>query len=139
MCAAAGERLDPMTEAQFRARLPEILPMPVRLLPCAQADRVAVRITVFERPLPDEPMALGAARFEGRRITGEVKLFQGPIANLIGSRLPAVLARAMARVAAHELRHWREQDHGHRGQPGWLAASVGAAHLLARGSEPSRR
>ncbi|MBM3794349.1 MAG: hypothetical protein FJW31_09820 [Acidobacteria bacterium] len=131
VCAAPGERLDPLTEAEFRTQLPATLPVPVRVLPCQKAAEAAVRIIIFERPLAAEPTALGAARIERRRVTGDVKLFQQPIANLIGSRLPLLLARAMARVAAHELRHWREQDHGHLGQHGWQAASVGTAHLLA--------
>lgn len=139
VCAGPGERLDPMTAAEFSAQLPASLSVPVRVLPCKQADQAAVRIVIFEHPLAEEPTALGAARVHGRRVTGEVKLFQRPIAHLIGSRLPALLARAMARVAAHELRHWREQEHGHQGQSGWLAASVGASHLLARGNERSGR
>ena len=78
----------------------------------------------------EEASALGAARVQDGRVLPEPVLFVNAIAEVIDTRLPGVLGRAMARAAAHEIAHYLYQDRAHSGR-GLLAECLTAGHLPA--------
>ena len=65
------------------------------------------------------------------RIAPELRVFMGPIARLVGTRLPYLLGVAMARVAAHELGHYLRQDDSHDRDGGIMSAGLTGPKLIA--------
>lgn len=74
-----------------------------------------IRLTI--RPFSHaEISALGAARVEDGRVLPEIEVYASSVAGLVGSRLPALLGRGLARVAAHEIGHYVLQTTTHSGE-----------------------
>jgi hypothetical protein len=115
VCIHNKAKLDRDTTGEFERELATIARasgMELRFVPCSGFDSV-LRITVENRSAM-EGSALGAARTAGGRVMPEFEVYAGRIAELLPVRLPKLMGRAMARVAAHELGHYflQTQQHG---------------------------
>jgi hypothetical protein len=130
LCVENPARLDPSTLRAFRTELGGILA--ASGYPFAFTDCRPGIVTVTLRSVPpgEELSALGATRYRNGRLVPEIALFVAPVADMIGTRLPGVLGRALARVATHELGHWLSQDGGHA-ERGFMRERLSAAHLMA--------
>ena len=130
LCVENPARLDEYTLSAFRTELGAILSASGRPAGFTACGPGVVRITIRQYPPREEPSALGATRYKDGRLLPEIELFAGPVSQMIGIDLAAVLGRALARVATHELGHWLTQDGGHT-RRGVMMAWLSAGHLLA--------
>ena len=74
----------------------------------------AVRITFGTVPeSPHPPDALGATRTVGGRILSEIRIFARAVENQLPGASVETRARALAKVAAHELSHYLHQEAKH--------------------------
>jgi hypothetical protein len=133
LCMQNQARLDPYTLRAFQAELGDILAVSGHATRLSDCGPGSVMVTLRDSPSGEEPTALGATRRKNGRLVPEIDLFVGPTAHMVGTRLPAVLGRALARVATHELGHFLTQGSTHA-QRGVMMERLSAAHLLA----PSR-
>lgn len=124
--------IDPMTGQEFRKELTQIVArseMSARFVPCGST--VAVRLHLLADAPVEEPTALGAAPRRYGQIGPDLRIFVGPIAQLVGTRLPYLLGVAMGRVAAHELGHYLRQDTHHEREPGIMTEGLTGYQLIA--------
>ena len=134
VCPSRPGSIDSLTDSAFRQEIGRIAArsgIEARFLPCANQEPAVIRLTVYEAGPDDAPDALGAAARRGGRIAPELRVFVGPIARLVGTRLPYLLGVAMARVAAHELGHYLRQDAGHDGDGEIMSAGLTGPKLIA--------
>ncbi len=89
-----------------------------------------VTITLRQDPPDEETSALGGIRVRDGRLFPEIELFVSPTAQIVGTRLPGVLGRALARVATHELGHWLNQNSLHAAR-GCMMERLSAGYLMA--------
>jgi len=130
LCIENPARLDEVTLRIVREELEAVFASagrPVRFLPCQRAH---VTITLRREAAAEDGSALGRAPWKDGRVAPGIEVFAGPVSALVGSRLPAVLGRALGRVAAHELGHWIGPGDGHSGA-GLMSERLTAAHLMA--------
>jgi hypothetical protein len=129
LCLENRARLDDDTVRAFRTELERIVAAsdrPAAFVPCGSGT---ITITFRNDPPGEEPTALGSIRQVDGRLIQQIELYVQPTAAVIGTRLPAVLGRALARVGTHELGHWLSQASGHA-QSGIMMESLSAAHLM---------
>jgi hypothetical protein len=134
VCLANPARLDDLTLQVFRQELGAILTASGRPSSLDSCASPAVRITLRQYPGEEEPAALGRTRYVNGRLLPEIDLFVSPVGQIVGTRLPGVIGRALARVAAHELGHWLAQETGHAAH-GFMMERLAAGHLMAAGRE----
>ncbi len=130
LCVENPARLDESTVQAFRTELGGILTASGRAYTFTACRPGIPTITMREQPPDEETSALGGTRIRNGRLVPEIDLFVGSVAQLVGTRLPAVLGRCLARVATHELGHWLNQD-GRHAERGVMMGRLSAAHLLA--------
>ncbi|MBL8218834.1 MAG: hypothetical protein JNL62_06380 [Bryobacterales bacterium] len=74
----------------------------------------SIRLTFALAPAAPHPAdALGATRTAGGKILPDIRVFTQPVSRMLPSAGPECRARALAKVAAHELSHYLRQDGGH--------------------------
>lgn len=130
ICVENPARLDPPTVQAFRTELSAILAASGRdaaVIPCRPG---IMTITLRPEPPREESSALGGIRYRSGRLEPEIELFVSPTAQIVRSRLPGVLGRALARVATHEFGHWLNQSPAHAAH-GVMMERLSAAHLTA--------
>ena len=73
---------------------------------------------------------MGAVRVQNGEVRPEIVIFCQPVRMLLPTRLPAIEARALAKVLAHELRHlvFNRTDHA---RAGLNAPVYSAAYLMS--------
>jgi hypothetical protein len=133
VCSDRPKPVDPMTQTEFQKELARIASrsgIEARFVPCSHAVGT-VRLRLMEAAPAEEPSALGAAVRDRKEIRPDLRIFVGPIARLVGTRLPYLLGMAMARVAAHELGHYLRQDDTHERDGGIMAAGLTGPKLIA--------
>jgi hypothetical protein len=123
-------KLDEHTLKAFRTELDTILTASGRRAALTPCSSTTVSVTLRTEPPAEEPSALGGIRRRDGRLVPEIELFVSPTAQIIGTRLPAVLGRALARVATHELGHWLSPDSPHA-ERGVMMERLSSAHLMA--------
>lgn len=125
LCVAAG--IDTGVRASWEQELQRI----------AEASGVELRFTDcigqvirvrFVQSSATEPTALGAAQVTRGRVQPALEIYTAPVADMIGTTLPGPLGKALARVTAHELRHYLAQEQTHHRD---FAAVLNAGTLLA--------
>jgi hypothetical protein len=123
-------RVDESTLQAFRAELGTIMAASGRPAVFTVWRPGIVTITLRREPPDEETSALGGTRIRNGRLVPEIELFVGPTAQMVGTRLPAVLGRALARVATHELGHWLSVGTRHA-ERGVMMERLSAARLMA--------
>ena len=74
----------------------------------------SIRLTFALNPeAPHPPDALGATRTAGGKILPDIRIFTQSVSRMLPSSGPECRARALAKVAFHELSHYLRQDGGH--------------------------
>ncbi len=132
ICKGKPRAIDPVTETEFQRELTRIASrsgIEATFRPCS--ERSAVRLHITENGSAEEPSALGAAVRKGGRIEPDITIFAGPIAHLVGTRLPYLHGVAMARIAAHELGHYLRQDSSHDRDGGIMSERLSGPKLIA--------
>ena len=82
--------------------------------PCAAASDRVIHVLLRKSGPATERSALGRAALERGRIMPVLEVFVEPVLGLMGHmRSSRRIGRALARVAAHEVRHYIRQDPGH--------------------------
>ena len=134
VCPGRSGSLDSMTDSAFRQEIGRIAArsgVETRFLACSNQVPSLIRLRVDEAGPDEAPDALGAAVRRDGRIAPELRVFVGPIARLVGTRLPYLLGLAMARVAAHELGHYLRQDDSHDHDGEIMSAVLTGPKLIA--------
>jgi hypothetical protein len=136
VCLEDRAGLNQRALAAFEKELSALLP-DVEISPCGQAGDTVV-LTVRTEPPRRYATALGLARRQSGEIRPQLEIYVGPLVRLLGNvRAPAVVGRALARVAGHELWHYLSQrsDHDHTGlfsaslRPWDVAAETASSRL----------
>lgn len=94
--------------------------------------RSCLLVRIREAPGQRYSTALGLVQVRQGRVLPLIELYVRPVKELLGRDLhAAALGKALARVAAHELTHYREQrlDHGAAGS---FRESLGPGDLTGR-------
>ncbi len=130
LCVSNPARLDSSTLQVFRNELSRVLASSARPATFTDCHPGVVSITLRAEPVEGEGSALGATRRRNGHLVGEIEIFVDPTAQLLRTRLPAPLGRALARVATPELGHWLGQVSEHSSQ-GIMMERLSAAHLMA--------
>ena len=131
VCVGNSHVVDKVLAKEWEGELRRILEtdgLTLRLAGCNEEGAIQIH---FLRAHPSEPNALGAARTRRERVLPRLEVYSDPVAALIGTRLPGLLGKALARVTAHELIHYVRQEtaHAHSGAfsghytPGLLLAA----------------
>ncbi|MBK7928863.1 MAG: hypothetical protein IPJ98_15665 [Bryobacterales bacterium] len=115
---------------EWRQELGRIVESSGRELRIADCDEPGAMQVYFMRIHPFENSALGAARTRGEVVLPLLELYTEPVAAMLGTRLPGVLGRALARVTAHEMAHYLRQETHHEAA-GAFAAQYTAGLLRA--------
>ena len=98
----------------------------------------AIRLSLYERGGSRDADVLGAARVEGSRIAPRLEIYlDRVVAMLPESHCWDTVGRALARVAAHEVAHFLEQDQRHA-ETGLLRSRFSSAQLASDDSYPFR-
>ena len=132
VCSDRPAAVDSMTEMEVRKELTRIARrsgLEVRFGPCSR--ETAIRIHLLSGGSPDEPTALGAAPIRHGQIGPDLRIFTGPVAQLVGTRMPGLLGAALARVAAHELGHFLRQDSSHDRDGELMSEALTGPKLIA--------
>jgi len=119
---------------EWKRELGRIVESSGRELRVAGCDEPGAMQVYFMRIHPFESSALGAARVRCGVVLPLLEVYTEPLAAMLGTRLPGVLGRAMARVTAHELAHVLRQETHHQAA-GAFAAQYTAG--LLRAARPS--
>ncbi len=130
LCLKNAAQLDGDTVQAFQTELSRILTSSGWSGVWSPCSSGVLAITLRRDPPESEPSALGGIRTSDGRLLPEIELFVSPTAQIVGTRLPAVLGRALARVATHELGHWLNQGPAHTSR-GYMMERLSAAHLMA--------
>jgi hypothetical protein len=108
---------------------------------CDAVEPGAIILRVRTAPPSTVPEdALGLARLKGPRITAPLEVYVAPVMQLLDGHANcwAVVGRALARVAAHEVAHLLTQK-GDHDQQGLLREGFSGSELAGESSEPFRR
>lgn len=106
--------------------------------PCASTSRRAVHVVLRKKAPPREPPILGRAPLRQGRVLPVLEVYVEPLVGLMGAtRSSNAVGRALARVAAHEVRHFIGQEHNHSDR-GLMRAHFSGRELLAEDSHPFR-
>lgn len=98
----------------------------------------AIHLALFAKAEGREADVLGAARQEQTRIAPRLEIYlDRVVAMMPESRCWNVVGRALARVAAHEVAHFIDQNPGHS-QTGLLQPRFSGAQLASDDSYPFR-
>jgi hypothetical protein len=118
ICLRDQVNLGAAAVAAFRQEIPASLETP----------RCDIQIAIHWEAPSRFPTALGLTRVAQGRPLPQIELYLNPILRLLDTRTPALVGRALARVAAHELVHYvsRRTDHD---AAGLFQASYRPAHL----------
>ena len=82
--------------------------------PCAAVSDRVIYVVLRKAGPATERSVLGRAALESGRIMPVLEVYVEPVVSLIGHvRSSRRIGRALARVAAHEVRHYIRQDPGH--------------------------
>ena len=130
VCVGNATALDKTLAKEWEGELRRILAASGRELRVAGCDEDGAVQVYFMRFHPKETSALGAARTRHERVLPLLEVYSEPVAALIGTRLPGLLGRAMARVTAHELTHYVRQETEHA-EAGGFSGQYTAGLLLA--------
>ena len=131
LCVENPARLDEFTVRAFQTELRNILALSGRSAGFTQCRPGVVTISMRRLPPDEETSALGRTRQINGRPVPDIELFAAPTVQIVGTGLPGVVGRAMARVATHELGHWLSQGSGHSAH-GVMMEGLSAAQLMAR-------
>jgi hypothetical protein len=131
LCVENVARLDETTLRVVRSELSAILSASDLAASFADCRPGVVTIALHRQPSAEEPTALGRTLQRGGRLLPEIDIFVSPVSQLLGTNLPGVVGRALARVATHELGHLLAQEAGHM-ERGVMMERLSAAHLMAR-------
>jgi hypothetical protein len=130
LCVENPARLDESIVQVFKTELGAILAVSNRAVTFADCRPGVITIALRTHPPEEERSALGGIRHKDKRLLPQIDLFTGPVAQILGTNLPVVLGRALARVTTHELGHWISQSFGHA-SCGVMMERLTAAHLMA--------
>jgi hypothetical protein len=119
---------------ELRALLPR-LDLTVKGGGCGARAGFDVLLTVRDEKAGIPADALGLAHLRQGVILPEVEVFVEPVMQLTRVTDKETLGRALARVAAHELLHYRYQSDQHQAH-GLMAARLSAAELLTEEARP---
>jgi hypothetical protein len=98
----------------------------------------AIRLSLYERGDGREADVLGAARVEGSRIAPTLEIYLDRVVALLPeSNCWNTVGRALARVAAHEVAHFLDQDQRHA-ESGLLRSRFTGMQLASDDSYPFR-
>ena len=115
VCLSDHVKLGSRVLAAFQAQLAELAPgLAVETGNCQARLRVSILWDAPQR----HPSALGQTYVASNRVLPQIEIYLNPVLRLLNNaRTPALVGRALARVAAHELIHYRSQrtDHDHAG------------------------
>jgi hypothetical protein len=110
----------------------------VKLLASKKCSPPAVSVVISAHPPAGQANVLGLAYKHGDRVFPEVRIFTQPLLRLLGANASAAqLGRALARVAAHELRHYSAQQL-HHDENGLMKAAFDGLQLAAEDSSRFR-
>jgi hypothetical protein len=129
VCVGNATAVDKPLAQEWETELRRILETSGQELRVADCGPGVIQV-YFLRFHPAEPAALGAARTRRERVLPVIEVYTEPVAALIGTRLPGLLGRAMARVTAHELTHYVRQETEHA-EAGGFSGQYTAGLLLA--------
>jgi hypothetical protein len=132
LCVENVAKLDDSVIQVFRTELNTILNASSRNASFTECRPGVVTITLRQQPPDDERSALAGIKNKDGRLIPEVDVFTGAVSQILGTNLPAILGRALARVTTHELGHWLTQSAGHS-SCGVMLERLTAAHLMAPG------
>jgi len=132
LCIENTALLDSSALQVFRAELGSILATSQRTAVFTDCAPGVITITMRQQPPAEETSALGGIRHVDGRLTPQIDLFTRPVVRMVGSSLPAVVGRALARIATHEIGHWITQSAGHA-DCGVMMQRLTAAHLMGSG------
>ena len=111
--------------AAFRKELDELATIKVPSGACEGS----VQITILWDPPERYPSALGVTWVASGHVLPRIEIYLNPVLRLLHNvRAPAWVGRALARVAAHEVIHYRSQRTGHDAA-GLFAASFSPSDL----------
>lgn len=130
VCIGNPLAVDRWLVEEWKRELGRIVESSGRELRVANCDEPGATQVYFMRIHPFESSALGAARTRGGVVLPLLEVYTEPLAAMLGTRLPGVLGRAMARVTAHELAHVLRQETEHAAE-GAFAAQYTAGLLRA--------
>lgn len=130
VCVGNATAVDKLLAREWEGELRRILAASGRALRLAGCEEVGAVQVYFMRFHPREASALGAARTRRERVLPLLEVYSEPVAALIGTRLPGLLGKAMARVTAHELTHYVRQETEHA-EAGSFSGQYTAGLLLA--------
>lgn len=136
-CIQNPSALDRMTVESFRRELSSTLSQSQIRATFDDCGPSSLRIALAGAPPVEERSALARTLVRNGRVEPAVDLFVDAIAQLIDCRLPAVLGRAMARVALHEVGHYLNQGEEHD-RAGLMMPYYSPAHLMAADSRMFR-
>lgn len=130
VCVGNATAVDRTLAQEWEGELRRILATSGRVLRLAVCDEDGAVQVYFMRFHPREASALGAARTRRESVLPLLEVYSEPVAALIGTRLPGLLGKAMARVTAHELTHYVRQETEHA-EAGGFSGQYTAGLLLA--------
>jgi hypothetical protein len=98
----------------------------------------SIQLSLYRRSEGHTPDVLGAAYQQGSKVAPRLEIYLDPVLDLMpDSRCWNVAGRALARVAAHEVAHFIEQEQRHT-EVGLLQARFSGAELASDDSYPFR-
>jgi hypothetical protein len=98
----------------------------------------AIRLSLYQRAEGRAADVLGAARVDGQRVSPQLEVYLDPVVAMMPeTHCWNVVGRALARVAAHEVAHFIDQDQQHS-KIGLLRARFPGAQLASDDSYPFR-
>ncbi len=98
----------------------------------------AIHLALYPRAAVAETDVLGAARVEGDKVEPKLEIYLDRVVALMPeSHCWDTLGRALARVAAHEVAHYIDQDQRHA-DTGLLRAQFSGEQLASEDSYPFR-
>lgn len=124
--------VDKALAEEWEGELRKIFETSGRALRLAGCDEDGAVRVYFKRFHPRESSALAAARTWRDRVLPMLEVYTEPVAALIGTRLPGLLGKAMARVTAHELTHYVRQETEHAAAGGFSGQYTAGLLLAAR-------
>jgi len=117
VCLSDRVGLNSHARASFDAEILEIL-KPVGVTFQVTCTEGAVRVVLSKVPPTRYAGALGLAYRQGNRVFAGLHVYLQPVLQALGPQVSAaIIGRALARVAAHEVGHYvlQQVDHDHSG------------------------
>jgi len=130
ICLEDGAGLGPAALSSFEREFRELLPG----WTVKGCGGDSVRVSIRFDPPARYRSALGLAQTNKERVLPCIELYVNPLLRLLGGvRAPAIVGRALARVAAHEVAHYALQLREHHSN-GLLRPGFRSAQLLEQSS-----